>query len=163
MRLNRQSEIAIEFLVACAGLSRGTMRTGEIAERADVSKDSAAQIVLLLSRAGFLKTTRGRFGGVALTLPAREILLGEVLRRVQPDLIENCARQDGDAGRALNIIVGAAEATFLAFLDRFSIADLVDCRKHMPPGGADQRLNDIIWGQRKSDRVRHDEYAEQAN
>lgn len=139
------------------------MRTSEIAERANASKDSTAQIILLLSREGFLETKRGRFGGVALTLSPREILLGDVLRRIQPELFENCARQDGDATTTFNMIVGAAEATFLAFMDRFSVADLVDCRKDTVLNMGDQRLNEIVWAQPALHRLARDEFIDQFN
>lgn len=154
MRLNRQAEIAISVLVACARSQGKTLRTSEIAERSDVSKDSAAQIILLLSREGFLKTRRGRFGGVALTHSPREILLGDVLRRIQPELFENCAREDNDAVSALNMIIGAAEATFLAFMDQFSIADLVGCRQDTLFDKGDRRLSEIIWAQSAPNRPR---------
>ncbi len=167
MRLNRQAEIAIAILVACARVSGRTMRTSEIAMRAEASKDSAAQVILLLSREGFLTTTRGRFGGVALALPPREILLGDVLRRIQPELFENCAREDdsqADAPAAVfNMIVGAAEATFLAFMDRFCVADLLDCRKETPLDKADHRLHEIIWAQPNPRRLRQDEFVDQLN
>lgn len=135
MRLNRQTEIAIAILVVCARYSGQTLHTSDLAARIESSKDSAAQIILLLSREGFLTTTRGRFGGVVLGMPAHEILLGDVLRRIQPDLFENHTREDirimDCPIDTFSTIVGAAEATALAFMDRFSIADLVDCRKDL--------------------------------
>lgn len=151
MRLSRQSDIAIGILTACARAPGRTIRTVEAAERADASKDSAAQIILLLAREGFLTTTRGRQGGIALAVPAREILLGDVLRRIQPDLVQNACPENG-GGSALNQIVGAAEATFFAFLDRFSLADLASGRTGLPIGKPDGRMAESA----RTDRVRDD-------
>lgn len=150
MRLNRQSDIAIGILTACARAPGRTIRTAEAAERADASKDSAAQIILLLAREGFLTTTRGRQGGIALAVPAREILLGDVLRRIQPDLVQNACPENG-GGSPLNQIVGAAEATFFAFLDRFSVADLASGRTGLPVGKPDCRLTEGPWASRAMD------------
>lgn len=129
MRLNSQSDIAIGILVACARAPAGTIRTVEAAERAKTTKNRAAQIILLLTRKGLLTTTRGRQGGIALAVPACEILLGNVLQCTQPGLFqEGASRGEQRSGTppTFNLIVGAAEATFLAFMDRFSIADLAD-------------------------------------
>lgn len=127
---------------------------------AEASKDSAAQVIVLLSREGLLTTTRGRFGGFVCSCAAaaRDLAwLGDVLRRIQPELFENCTREgdsQGDAPAAVfNMIVGAAEATFLAFIDRFCVADLLDCRKEMPLDKADHRLHEIIWLQPSTRRL----------
>lgn len=129
MRLTRQSEIAIAVLATCAQAGGKTIRTMEAAEAAVTTKDHAAHIVNDLVHEGFLKTVRGRQGGIALAVPATEILLGDVLRRMQPDLVRHADVRENDeaatANIAFNAIVGAAEATFLTFMDRFSVADLV--------------------------------------
>ncbi|MBM7326274.1 Rrf2 family transcriptional regulator [Agrobacterium sp. S2] len=128
MRLTRQSEIAIAILAACAGAAGKTIRTMQAAEAADATKDHAADVVNYLVHEGFLKTMRGRQGGISLAVPATEILLGDVLRRMQPDLVRHANIHDlnepGTANAALSAIVGAAEATFLTFMDRFTVADL---------------------------------------
>ncbi|MBN8930863.1 MAG: hypothetical protein J0G97_02770, partial [Rhizobium pusense] len=71
----------------------------------------------------------GRQGGIALAVPATEILLGDVLRRMQFDFLRHAEIGDtaepATANTAFNAIVGAAEATFLTFMDRFTVADLV--------------------------------------
>jgi Rrf2 family protein len=132
MRLTRQSEIAIAVLATCARAAGKTVRTLEAAEGAATSKDYAAHVVNDLVHEGFLTTQRGRQGGIVLAVPPQEILLGDVLRRMQPDLVRHANIDDlddldepGTANAAFNAIVGAAEATFLTFLDRFTVADLV--------------------------------------
>lgn len=129
MRLTRQSEVAIAVLATCARAGGKTVRTLEAAKVAMTTKDHAAHIVNDLVHKGFLKTTRGRQGGMALAIPATEILLGDVLRRMQPDLVRHAETGDtaepATVNAAFNAIVGAAEATFLTFMDRFTVADLV--------------------------------------
>ncbi len=129
MRLTRQSEIAIGILVACARSPMRKITTLQAAEASVTTKDHAAQVVNLLVHEGFLRTERGRGGGIALAVPATEILLGDVLRRIQPDLVRHAGRDDLSGHNvtipAFAAIVGAAEATFLTFMDRYSIADLI--------------------------------------
>lgn len=129
MRLTRQSEIAIAILTACAGAPGETVRTIEAAKAAQATKDHAVQVANDLVHHGFLKAIRGCQGGIKLAVPPQEILLGDVLRRMQPDLARN-AKVGGSAepsaiNPAFTAIVAAAEAIFLTFMDRFSIADLV--------------------------------------
>jgi Rrf2 family protein len=129
MRLTRQSEIAIAVLAACARAGGSTIRTMEAAEAAATTKDHAAHVVNDLVHEGFLKTMRGRQGGIKLAVPPHEILLGDVLRRMQPDLARYAnideSAEPSTTNAAFTAIVGAAEATFLTFMDRFSIIDLV--------------------------------------
>ncbi|MDH6269603.1 Rrf2 family protein [Rhizobium sp. SG_E_25_P2] len=129
MRLTRHSEIAIAILTACAGAPGKTIRTTKAAGAAKTTKDYAAHVVNDLVHKGFLKTTRGCQGGIKLAVPPLDILLGDVLRRMQPDLARNAnvgvSVEPSTANAAFAAIVGAAEATFLTFMDRFSIADLV--------------------------------------
>lgn len=129
MRVNRRSEIAISILSACARTPSRTIRTIQVAEAANASKDHTAQVVCALVQAGFLYALRGRNGGIRLAVAAEEILLGDVLRQMQPDATR-CAgpTETLDAGfqeYAFASISCAANATYLSFMDRFSIADLV--------------------------------------
>ena len=129
MRLNRQSEIAIGILVACARSPSRRIRTLQAAEASAATKDQAAQVVNVLMHGGFLRTARGRQGGIALAIAPQEILLGDVLRCVQPDLVRHAGKDDSSGHNhiipAFSAIIGAAEATFMTFLDRYSVADLV--------------------------------------
>ncbi|WLD96304.1 Rrf2 family transcriptional regulator [Agrobacterium leguminum] len=83
MRLNRQSETGI--LAACARSQINKITTLQAAEASSTTKDHAAQVVNLLVHEGFLHAERGRSGGIVLAVPAKEILLGDVLCDVQPD------------------------------------------------------------------------------
>lgn len=129
MRLTRETEIAIGVLVACARARGRTIRTIDAAKSTMASKDYTAQVVLSLVHEGFLKARRGRNGGLSLALPSTTIRLGDVLRRMQPDLGCHANIPEAElaetAGAAFKAIVGAAEATFLTFMDRFTVADLV--------------------------------------
>ncbi|MBT9371218.1 Rrf2 family transcriptional regulator [Rhizobium sp. CSW-27] len=132
MRLTRQCEIAFAILATCAGSPTRVMTTLQVAKASVTTKDHAAQVVSLLAREGFLRTERGRGGGITLALPAADILLGDVLRRVQPDLVQRAGQGDifghgvtHHVTPAFAIILFAAEAAFLTFMDRFSVADLV--------------------------------------
>lgn len=130
MRLTRQSEIAVALLVRCASAPEITMRTDEVARSVGTTKDHAAQIVGQLVQAGFMKSTRGRNGGIKLAHDPENIRLGDVLQYVQPDLVFHMPRAKGlsieEDCKTLREILAEAEATFLSVMDRYCVADLAE-------------------------------------
>lgn len=128
MRLTRQSEIAISILATCARAPHRQWTTRKVAEIAGVSKDHAAQIVGLLVRGGYLKSERGRAGGLNLTVAPQLIRLGEILRLTQPRLESAADSQQPVSPAAethFEMIVEAATASFVRFMDRFTVDDLL--------------------------------------
>lgn len=129
MRLTRRSEVAIGILTACARSPMHKIRTLQAAKVAGTTKLHAAQVVNLLVHEGLLLTGRGRRGGIELAVPPQEILLGDVLRRMQPDIAKysdiRIEDQQETQRTSFNAIMEAAEVNFLGFMDRFSISDLV--------------------------------------
>jgi Rrf2 family nitric oxide-sensitive transcriptional repressor len=55
----------------------------EILERHQISKSHLTKIVSFLSNTGYLKTTRGRNGGISIARPPRNISVGEVVRMTE--------------------------------------------------------------------------------
>ncbi|MGK6317389.1 RrF2 family transcriptional regulator [Neorhizobium sp. DT-125] len=149
MRLNRQSEIAISILAACAAAPEQQLQTVQLAEIAQTTKDHAAQIISILTRSGYLRTSRGRSGGVRLAADARELTLNQVLRITQPDLAKRAGRTLDTPATLVGPIVDAAFAPFLRVMERVTIADLIspsdgakapcfECclvKQHSPHGG----------------------------
>lgn len=128
MRLTRQSEIAIGVLAACAERPGEQVQTVRLAEITRTTKAHAARIVALLVRYGYLKSIRGRSGGLRLLADPSRIALGDVLRLTQPELadIATIRKPDTLAVKAtFDVIVQAAFASFFDMIDRFTVADLV--------------------------------------
>lgn len=130
MRLSRQSEIAIGILNACALKRHEIAQTAELARQTGTTKFFAAQAVALLVRGGFLRSKRGRGGGVALVHPAAEIRLGAVLRLTQrgrrPGIGPRPSARTNSPARwlAFDLVLLAVSDSFLATFDDFTLADL---------------------------------------
>lgn len=83
-----------------------------------------------LTREGYLRSVRGRTGGLALASPPASIVLGRVIRSTEPDFAmvecfgeeENCRITPSCRFKG---IVGRALAAFLTEMDRYTLADLV--------------------------------------
>jgi Rrf2 family nitric oxide-sensitive transcriptional repressor len=83
MRINKRTNIAARVLMYCA-LNTGRLVTkAEIAEAANVSENHLAQVINRLARLGFLRTHRGRNGGLELARAARDIVIGDVFRAME--------------------------------------------------------------------------------
>ncbi|WP_246091982.1 RrF2 family transcriptional regulator [Aliirhizobium smilacinae] len=130
MRLKRETEVAIAILVACAQSNECRLKTADAAKGAETTPDFAAHIVLRLVNAGLVKAKRVRNGGLELLRPAKAISLRDIICWVE-DLAP--AGPKGIGGRVkdrgLEQIIHGANHAVEAYLDRFSIADLVDIKR----------------------------------
>lgn len=126
MRFTRQAELSIELLVLCARNSGSqAITTREAAEATGTTKDHAAQIVSDLIHHGFLVGTRGRGGGIRLARSPEAINVGTVLRLMQPGFdnpVETA--KDDNSSSAFGHLLQAAQRSFVAAFDDFTIADL---------------------------------------
>jgi len=131
MRITKRTNIAIRLLMFCAVNPDRLVTKAEIADRCNTSETHLAQIVNRLGQMGFLRTQRGRTGGVTLGRPMEEISVGEVFRRLEENVpVAECfADVDNtcpltDACRLRHALVDAVEA-FYARLDEVTLDALV--------------------------------------
>jgi Rrf2 family nitric oxide-sensitive transcriptional repressor len=91
------------------------------------------KVVHQLGLAGYLETVRGHGGGLRLARAPDEINVGEVVRRTEPDFgLVACFRTDESCVIApactLSRVLDEAREAFLAVLDRYTLADLLEKR-----------------------------------
>jgi Rrf2 family nitric oxide-sensitive transcriptional repressor len=131
MRITKRANIAMRLLMFCAANDARLVTKTEIAERCNTSESHLAQIINRLAQLGFLRTQRGRTGGVTLACPAAEIRVGDVFRRLEENtpLAECFADVDNtcpltQACRLRLALADAVEA-FYAQLDEVTLEALV--------------------------------------
>ncbi len=89
MKISKKAEYGLRALAILAGSSpRGPMQIHDLAEKGRIPVKFLEQILLLLKRAGFLRSKRGIGGGYQLNRPAGEISLAEVIEAVDGKLLE---------------------------------------------------------------------------
>jgi len=126
MLLTRQSQIAISILVACARAPGQYVNTHDAAADTGASKEHAAKIAHLLRRTGFVKSVRGRNGGISLARASRCISIGEVLSHTQPEMAKLDRQSSlGESGNVLANVIEAGWTNFVSLMNRFTLADLV--------------------------------------
>jgi Rrf2 family nitric oxide-sensitive transcriptional repressor len=137
MRLTSWTDYTLRVLMYCAA-SEGRaspVTISEIAQSHAISRSHLTKIVMDLSAKGLLETTRGRGGGLRLLKPAKEIVLGDVVRSTESDftMVEcfdpgtNQCRLDTHCG--LKGVLNAALQAYLKVLDGVTLADLLAPRK----------------------------------
>lgn len=151
MRITKRTNIAVRLLMYCAANNDRLVTKSEIAKRCNVSENHLAQVINQLSQLGFLRTQRGRNGGMNLARPADEIRIGEVFRHIEGGLpIAECfADSDNtcplkDACR-LKVALADAALAFYGALDNITLDALVcdnwDLMAILRPAACDRRVS----------------------
>ena len=131
MQLTKHTDISLRVLMHLAVFpdQLGTVR--DIAERYNVSRHHLVKVVHRLSTLGYLASTQGRGGGIALARAPEDIVVGDVVREMEATLdAVDCAGSDCPLLPAC-LLKGAldeAMQAFLATLDGYTVADLTTNR-----------------------------------
>jgi Rrf2 family nitric oxide-sensitive transcriptional repressor len=137
MRLTVYTDYALRVLMYLALKDDGLATIAEIAESYAISKNHLMKVVHQLGVAGYVETVRGRQGGLRLAKPARDIVLGEIVRQTEPDMAlvmcfppVNASCVVGPCCVLRRALMEAGDA-FLDVLDGYTLRDLVKPRSHL--------------------------------
>lgn len=132
MRLMLWTDYSLRVLMYCAHAQgrNAPVTISEIAQAHNISRNHLTKVVATLSGLDLLKTTRGRGGGLQLLRPAREIVIGDVVRKTENDLaLVECFGEHNscrlDHGCRLKAVLSRALKKFMAELDGVTLADVV--------------------------------------
>ncbi|MBX6394752.1 MAG: Rrf2 family transcriptional regulator [Alicyclobacillaceae bacterium] len=88
MRLSNRTEYGLRALVTLAERSGGSpMSTRQIAEIEGIPEPFLDQIMVLLRRAGIVKSVRGANGGFLLAHPPDQVYIGDVVKVLEGSLV----------------------------------------------------------------------------
>ncbi len=131
MRLTVYTDYSLRVLMFLAVRGEQLATIAEIARAYGISKNHLMKVVHQLGVAGYVETVRGKGGGLRLAQPPQDIVLGEIVRRTEPDMtLVPCFDPDDTScvifsGCVLRGVLSEARDAFLATLDRHTLADLV--------------------------------------
>ncbi|MDE5649336.1 MAG: Rrf2 family transcriptional regulator, partial [Oscillospiraceae bacterium] len=95
MKISTKGRYALRMMCDIAENDNGTaIPLKEIAGRQNISVKYLEQIVILLSRAGFVKSIRGSQGGYKLTNPPKYYTVGMILRLTEGSLAPVACLED---------------------------------------------------------------------
>ena len=130
MHITQHTDYALRVLIYLGACPDRRVTVKEVAERFDISRSHLMKIVNRLVTDGFVEGVRGKGGGLQLQRPPEHIVVGDIVRRMEPglDLVE-CFRADSSclltAGCRLKGAFHTALAAFMRVLDDVTLADLL--------------------------------------
>ena len=143
MQLTLHAEYALRVLLYLGSRHGELVSTREISSTFGISKNHLVRVIQTLGDANYLHVVPGRGGGVSLAMEPSLIRLGDVVRKAEPTFrIAECF----DAERntcviarvcSLKPVLNEALNSFLATLDRYTLADLL-------AGGAQRKLSRVF-------------------
>jgi len=137
VRLTVYTDYSLRMLMYLAVNGDGLATIAGIAGAYGISKAHLTKVAHQLGVAGYVATVRGKGGGLRLARPAGEIGLGNVIRNTEPDMalvpcfgpVHGSCRIVPACG--LRGALHQAQLAFMAVLDRYSLADLVQKRAEL--------------------------------
>jgi Rrf2 family transcriptional regulator, nitric oxide-sensitive transcriptional repressor len=131
VRLTVYTDYSLRVLMFLAVKGEELATVAEIAKAYAISRNHLMKVAHQLGLAGYVATVRGKGGGLRLARSPKDIVLGEVVRRTEPDMALVPCFDPHDAscaifsGCVLRGVLSEARDAFLAALDRYTLADLV--------------------------------------
>lgn len=143
MRLTDYTDYSLRTLIYVAVHPGELVTIQQIADAFSIPKNHLIKIVQKLGQEGFLRTVRGRSGGLSLGRPATEINIGNVIRTTEPDFgLVECFHEDHNRCVITRVcglrnVLAAALQAYFKVLDGYTLHDLV---------AEPAALNDVLGG-----------------
>jgi len=138
MQLTLFSDYALRLVLYLAVHEDRVVPIEEVSRAYGISKNHLVKVVALLVEENVVESVRGRSGGLRLARSPRDITIGWLVRRTEPDmdLVECFDPRTNTCPIApvcgLKHALREAREAFLAALDRSTVAELAAPRKHQP-------------------------------
>ena len=138
MKLSRRGEYALRAmldLTMAQALDRPLVPLTALAEAQHIPGTFLEQILIDLRQAGYLTSTRGKYGGYSLSRPAEEILIGDLVRHIDGPLApigcasvtayQRCSCPD-EEHCGLRLLMLDVRNAISNILDRFTLKHLAE-------------------------------------
>jgi Rrf2 family nitric oxide-sensitive transcriptional repressor len=139
MRLTLYTDYSLRVLLYLAAKEGGLVTITELADFYKISRNHLVKVVHNLGLTGYILTSRGRNGGIKLARPAKDILIGEVVRSTEPDFdLLECFNPVTDKCTitrtcSLKSVIFNAQASFLGELDKYTLSDITKASSKKTP------------------------------
>lgn len=130
MNLTTHTDYALRVLITLTLARPEKLTVGELAHAYEASENHLNKVVQKLAALGYVETTRGKSGGVALRVAPEAVNLGQVVREVESDLgVVACLRKDGvpctiSPACRLKGVLELATERFMSTLSEYTLADI---------------------------------------
>lgn len=137
MQLTYHTDYSLRVLMYLAIQRNRMANISEIADRYGISRNHLVKVVHNLARGGFLKTHRGKGGGIELARDPADINIGEVVRYTEGPLKPvECFDVERNRCAISNVcglteVIAEACDSFFSTLNRYTLADLLKRRTRL--------------------------------
>ena len=88
MRISSRCRYGVRLLIDLAeNIEKTHVSLASVAERKKISVRYLEQVAVMLRRAAFIRSVKGASGGYTLARPPEEIIVGDVLRALEGDML----------------------------------------------------------------------------
>lgn len=136
MELTYYTDYALRVLVFAGLREEKLCLISEIAEHYGISENHLMKVVHGLAQGGFVRTYRGRGGGLTLAKDPKDIVIGAVVRHMEgPFRPVECFRGGNKCAISgpcdLPGMLDEAFKAFIAVLDGYTLADILERRTQL--------------------------------
>lgn len=131
MQLTIFTDYGFRSLMYLAANPQRLCSVKEIAEHYGISRNHLVKVVHKLAQLGYIESSKGRHGGIALAHPPEQLKLGDLVLRLEPnmDLVE-CFNRQTNTCRITNMCqlkhyLADARQAFISTLNQHTLADAV--------------------------------------
>ena len=144
MRLSQHTDYALRLLMYLAVHEQRPATVPEVAAVYGISSNHLAKVAQQLVHHGWVQSIRGRGGGLRLACDPESVGLGDVIRQTERSItLVECMGEDStcpiEPACDLKGVLGEALEAFLAVVDRYTLADLLQQRDALVPLMVDGR------------------------
>ena len=140
MQLTLYTDYSLRTLIYLHISENKLSTISEIADYYGISKNHLVKVVHNLSQEGFIHSVRGKGGGLRLAIPGEKIIVGDVVRKTEPNFhIVECFDNEKvnecivPPVCRLKTILERATEEFLLVLDQFTIDDMLTGKPEWSP------------------------------
>lgn len=129
MQLTLYSDYSLRVLIYLSKLKNETATITEISDFYKISRNHLVKVVHRLAQLEFIVSTRGKGGGIKLAKHPRDITIGEVVRKTEPNFsLVECFDEKTNRCVITNVcrlkgILNQGMSAFFNVLDQYTLAD----------------------------------------
>ena len=130
MRLTQLTDYAMRLMIYLAQHPQRLCTIAEVAGSYRISEAHLMKVTHQLGRAGWIATTRGNGGGIRLARDPKDIVIGAVVRSMEPDFFVVECFSTGNTCMLtgtckLTGVMDGALRSFMQYLDGHTLADIL--------------------------------------
>ncbi len=137
MQLTRYTDYSLRLLMLLGLRADELLTIQRVSDAYGISRNHLVKIVNHLAALGLVETNRGRKGGIRLAVAPEDIVVGRLIRELEPTLrIAECFDEENNqcvisSACMLKPALRDALQAFFKVLDEYTLADLIASRREL--------------------------------